>query len=62
MGLIISLKRPKFYSQSSIKVIFYCQPSKMQVNVNRQNFEGIANLTISADRFQGLLAPEESLN
>jgi len=43
----------------SKKVIFYRQQSKMQININRQTFRGISNLTISSD-LHGLLAPEAS--
>ena len=45
-------------------MIFYRQPSKMQINFNRQNFtvfQELSNVTFSADLY-GLLASEESLN
>ena len=43
------------------KVIFHLQPTKMQIDINRQKFPNISNLTNSADLHR-LLAPEESLN
>ena len=45
-------------------MIFYRQPSKMQINFNRQNFtvfQELSNVTFSAD-LSGRLASEESLN
>ena len=45
-------------------MIFYRQPSKMQINFNRQTsryFKQLSNVTFSADLY-GLLASEESLN
>ena len=51
----------KINRQPLKKVIFYHQPSKMQIKINCQMFQGISDLSISTD-FHGILAPEESLN
>ena len=51
----------EFNGPPSKKVIFYRQPSKMQININREKVSGISNLA-SSDDLQGLLAPEEPPN
>ena len=49
--------------QPSKKVDFTVnrQASKMQIDINRYNFQGISSLTMLADLL-GLLAPKEALN
>ena len=50
----------KFNCKPSKKVLFYRQPSKMQININRQKVSRhFKNVTFSAD-LHGLLASEES--
>ena len=51
----------KFNRELSKKLTFYHQPSKKQINTNRQNVSRTSNLTFQLI-LAGLLAPEESLN
>ena len=60
-NLASTVKRPQFNGPLSKNVIFYRQPSKMQININREKVSGISNLA-SSDDLQGLLAPEEPPN
>ena len=51
----------KFNREPSKKLTFYHQPSKKQINTNRQNVSRTSNLTFQLILAR-LLAPEESLN
>ena len=64
MGLTVSCQTAlNLNLRPSKKVIFYRQLSKMQSNtvLTVKTFQGISNLTLSADLHR-LLAPEESLH